>query len=152
MGHTYAEMHVQGEETFHQRYSDYQQACAREISRIIKRNPIKDKDIQIGDRVELYEPLRGLSKVRFENRGECNKIRELFAPTAQYFSMNMWALAYEDLFEVWNKREVIQHVGKREETSHFIRIDEPPKPFRSMTIAFDWNPHWVEIKYFSKKS
>lgn len=144
MGHTYAEMHYPGEETFFQRFAQYQQRCAKEISDIIEKNPIKNEDINIGDRVELYEPLRGLSKVRFNNTERFHKIRELFAPTAQYFSMNMWALAYGDLFRVWNKKTITQHVGKREESCHLIRIDEPDK-------FLDWNPDWVDIRYFSKE-
>ncbi len=148
MGHTYAEMHVQGEETFFRRYAQYQQRCAKEISDIIEKNPIKNEDIQIGDRLSLYEPLLGLSKVRFDNKGEHNMIRELFASTAQYYSMNMWALAYRDFFTVWDIRTEIVH-GK--ETGHFVRIDEPPKPSRALSFAFDWNPDWVDIRYFSKK-
>ena len=149
MGHTYAEMHYPGEETFPQRYVEYQQRCAREISDIIEKNPIKNEDIEIGDRIGLYEPLLGLSKVRFENEGRYNPIRALFASTAHYYSMNMWVLAYEEQFRVFGKRTVTEPVSRddlsHEKILHLIRVDEPSE-------FLDWNPYWIDIRYFSKKS
>lgn len=138
MGHYYSERHHPGEETFHQRYADYQKACAKEISDIIEKNPIKLEDTNVGDKLKLYSPLHGMSKVRFENKGESHKIRELFAPTAHYYSMNMWPLASVNFFTVWGKMtESI--CGK--EKNHFIRISKPN--------LFDWNPGWIDIRYFS---
>ena len=121
---------------FRQSFSEYQQECSREISDLIEKNPIKFEDIRVGDILKLYSPLHGVSKV---NRDGEHKIRELFAPCAGYVSSNMWALASKNFFRVWDLREEIIF---DKVSGHLVRIDEPSLPF-------DWNPHWVDIRYFS---
>jgi hypothetical protein len=147
MGHSYAEMYFPGEETFIQRYARYQQACATEISDIIEKNPIRNEEIELGDKLELYEPLLGISKIRFENTGEFHQIRKLFDPGAQYYSMDMWVLAFQNIFTVRGKRTITQprdDLKNHTETLHLVRVDSQRK-------CLDWNPSWLDIRYFSKK-
>ncbi len=140
MGHYYAEMFPNGEDkTFGFRWADYQKACAREISDIIKENPIKLDEVEIGDELTLYEPLKGLSKIRFDDEGEFHKIRELFGSRAKYSSWEFWSLANCDNFTCYDKR-IVTCDGKEFPE---VRTDKPRK--------FDWPQFWLPLKYFQKK-
>lgn len=143
MGHTYAEMFPNGEDkTFYQRYARYQQECAREISDIIEKNPIKNQGIQVGDKLRLYLPLLGMSRIRFDNKGESHRIRKLFGATAHYYSSDIWALAYCDEFTVWDKTTIKSNL--RNEKTYLVRINKPQP-------SLDLFPNWVDIRYFSKE-
>ena len=114
MGHYAAEMSPDGEDkTFDQRWADYQRACAIEISKLVKNNPIKFEEINIGDELTLYSPLKELSKIRFDNRGEFHRIRELFGCRAKVYSFEMWTLYWADKFRVYDKREVRDNLEKK---------------------------------------
>ncbi len=142
MGHYYGEMFPRGEDkTFHQRWADYQRECAIEISEIIKNNPIKFEEVNIGDELTLYAPLKELSKVRFDNEGEFRRIRELFGARAKFYGFEMWALSWGDNFKVHDKREVKNNLENK--TYPQVRIDK--------SRDFDFPQYWVGIKYFSKK-
>ena len=114
MGHYAAEMSPDGEDkTFDQRWVNYQRACAIEISKLVRNNPIKFEEITIGDELTLYSPLKELSKIRFDNRGEFHRIRELFGCRAKVYSFEMWTLYWADKFRVYDKREVRDNLEKK---------------------------------------
>jgi hypothetical protein len=150
MGHYYAEMFPNGEDhTFHQRYFDYQRECGKEIDDIIQKNPIKFEEINIGDELTIYEPLKGLSKITFDKKEERHKIRELFDCRAKYYGWDLWALAHTDNFTVYDKRvDIYRDIEK----NPLIRISAPPKQFGKYA-PIDWVTvqHWVSPKYFQKK-
>lgn len=149
MGHYYGDMFPHGEDkTFDFRYARYKQACAREISEIVKGNPIKFEEIEIGDGLTLYEPLKGLSKIRFDNKGEFHKIRELFSSRAKCYDWDFWSLVYCDNFTCYDKRIDIC----REREFPLIRISSPPQQVGKYNPV-DWPvfQHWVSPKYFRKK-
>jgi len=151
MGHYYAEMFPNGRDTtFDQRYFDYQRECGKEIDKIIRKNPIKFEEVNIGDGLTLYEPLKGLSAIRFDDEGEFHKIRDLFSCRAKYYNLNLWSLATCDNFTVYDKRVDTYHDTEKHP---LIRIDIPAKniPGRLKIIDFPVFQHWVSIKYFQKK-
>ncbi len=142
MGHYYAEMFPDGEDkTFDQRWADYQKACAIEISNLVRNNPIKPEEINIGDELTLYFPLKELSKIRFDNRGEFHRIRDLFGCRAKVYSFEMWTLYWADNFKIYDKREVKDNLENK--TFPQVRIDKPR--------IFDFPQFWVNIQYFEKK-
>ena len=143
MGHYAAEMSPDGEDkTFDQRWVNYQRACAIEISKLVRNNPIKFEEINIGDELTLYSPLKELSKIRFDNRGEFHRIRELFGCRAKVYSFEMWTLYWADKFRVYDKREVKDNLENK--TFPQIRIDKPR--------IFDFPQFWVGIEYFEKNN
>ena len=143
MGHYYADMFPKGEDpTFYQRYADYQRECAKEIYRITAKNPIKFEEIKLGDKLTLYAPLKGISKVKFDNKRENHDITDLFKCTAKYFGWEMGALSFNDTFVCHGKRKVIDNLEKKSYPQ--IRIDSPKD-------GFDFPQYWIEIKYFQKK-
>ena len=142
MGHDYAEMFPSGEDlTFNQRWVNYQRRCAREISEIIKDNPITFEELNIGDELTLYAPLKGLSKIRFDNKGEFHRMRELFGCREKVYSFEMWTLYWADDFKIYDKRETKDNLENK--TFPQIRIDKPR--------IFDFPQFWINIQYFEKK-
>ena len=148
MGHYYAEMFPnERDDTFDFRYAKYKQECAREISDIIKDNPISFEEINVGDKLTLYLPLKGLSKIRFDNHGEYHKIRERFSSGAKIYGIEMSLLSWVDEFEVFDKREMKLNddMDEMKKTRWYeIRIDEPD---RKVCQPF---PRWINIKYVEK--
>jgi len=94
----------------------------------------------------LYSPLKELSKIRFDNKGECHKIRELFRAEAHFYDAIMWQLAWIDNFTIYDKRE-ISYENKNHVTKYpQIKIS---KPLEGIIIPlFD---DWINLKYFEKK-
>jgi len=132
MGHYRSEMFPNGKDReFKQRWVRYQQACAREIEEIISKNPIKFKEVFVVEKVRLYSPLNKLSKIIFDD-DEPRAIKELFGSSANYYSPEMWPLAWGGNFVVYDKRE----------NDLSLRINEIPKD------SFDLFPAWVNMKYF----
>ena len=144
MGHYYAEMFPNGrDDTFNFRYAKYKQECVKEISDIIKNNPISFEEIDVGDKLTLYSPLKELSKIKFDNLGEYHKIRERFSLDAQIYGIEMSSLSWIDKFKVYDKREM--KLNDTENTKWYeVRIDEPDEK------AFQPFPRWINIRYFEK--
>lgn len=120
----------------------YKLKCAREISDIVKKNKIKNEEINIGDKLKLYPPLLEKSKIRFDNKGEYHQIKEFFDPHAGWYSLEMQSLAYSEEFTVYDKKTTKDNIRNKE--SYQVRIN-PKRP------DFDLFQKWVNIKYFSKK-
>jgi hypothetical protein len=136
-----AEIFSNGENnTFQKRWAEYQKECALEISNIIKKNPIKFEEVNIGEKLTLYTPLKGLSKIRFDNLGEFTPIKELFRAEAHYYCIGMWSLAWMNEFTVYDKRETSNNLEKK--TSQ-IRIERPIE-------KNDIFSKWINLKYFEK--
>jgi hypothetical protein len=143
MGHYYCDMFPNGrDETFYSRYAKYKQDRRGEIDDIISENPIKYKEIKIGDKLTLYAPLKGLSKIRFDDKGEFHKIREAFELSSQIYGISMNLLSSCNRFTVYDKRKM--KINPENTKWYEIRIDEPSKKF------LDWLPYWVDIEYFEK--
>lgn len=114
--------------------TEYQQACAREIDEIIFRNPIKFEDFFVGERIKLYFPLKGFSKLKFEENEPTHRLRELFRISSNYCNPEMWNLFWNDSFLVYDKNE-------KEDT---LRISRKPKNY------LDLFPAWIDFRYFEK--
>jgi len=145
MGHYLSEMNPNGitDIEIQIQLANYHKACRKEISHIIETNPISFKEINVGDKLTLYSPLKGLSKIRFDKREERHKIREFFK--LEMVGIVGGALYQCDKFEVYDKREMKlnDNINERKKTRWYeVRIDEPR--------SFDWLPHWIYIKYFEK--
>jgi hypothetical protein len=139
MGHSYVDMFPRGKDkTFGFRYAKHKKRCLREISDIIEKNPITFEEITIGDDLTLYAPLKGLSKIRFDDEGEFELIQRRFGRMGGLFEMHMWELGDNHDFVVYDKD------GRRKEYP-LVRIDKPSTKF------VQWNPSWIYIKYFEKK-
>ena len=124
------------DETFHSRWVEYQRERAKEISDIIGSNPIQFEEIKIGESLVLYAPLNGISKIRFDNKGESHIIKELFKPSAGYYNdLGIWSLFCNDEFSVYDKNP----------KSFTLRIDKPTKDLLPLF------PKWIDFRYFSKR-
>jgi hypothetical protein len=141
MDHYYAEMCSGDERDFSERYMAYKLKRVGEISKIIKKNKIKNKDLNLGEKVKLFPPLLEKSKIRFGDYSEFEQIREFFSYRNNWYGFEMNFLAYLDEFIVYDKRGVRNNL--EDKTSYQIRIN----PKRN----FDFHQNWVNIRYFSKK-
>jgi hypothetical protein len=134
MGHYCAEMFPNGEDRdFSYRWAKYQQACAREINKIISRNPIQFEKVVVGERVNLYSPLNRLSQVRFDD-DKPHIIKEFFGSSARYYGPEMWALSDNRDFVVYDKR-------KGDLTFRISPI---------LNNCIDMFPAWIYFRYFEK--
>jgi hypothetical protein len=150
MGHYYAEMYPNGEDhDFGTRWANYQKKRATEINKIISQNPIEFEEISIGDKLSIYAPLKGLSKIRFNDQGEFLPIRDLFDCRSRYYSWEMWNLALFDEFTVYDKKEVKDSLGGK--THSQIRTNVIPREGSNYNLDWPMFEHWISIKYFQKK-
>jgi hypothetical protein len=134
MGHYYAEMFQNGQDIdFERSWAEYQKDRAQEIKEIISRNPIKFEEIVVGDRINLYSPLKGWSKIHFREDPP-EKIRAFFERQNFYYKPGLWMLFAYDDFTIYDKNE-------RDNT---LRISKPPKGF------LDMFPAWIYFRYFEK--
>jgi hypothetical protein len=150
MGHYYAEMFPRGKDnTFYQRWADYQRERAIEIEKIISKNPIEFEEIEIGEKLFIYAPLKGISKISFDNDKDFPLIRSLFSSSEHYYGWSLWPLATGDNFTVYDKRV---DVYRETEKHPLLRISSPPEPHGKYP-AFDFSTfqHWVSPKFFQKK-
>lgn len=147
MGHYYSDMFPNGEDkTFDERYAKYRKERAREIYDIILTNPIKFEEINIGDKLTLYSPLKGLSKIRFDDKGKFHKIRDFFNVSSGYYSEGKSCLSWRDEFKVYDMRRMKLNSSLEIENTNWdeVRVNAPRKDY------FNTLPRWIHIKYFEK--
>jgi len=138
MGHYAAEIGYQTPKErmkFETDLLNYRRRCSAELREVLDSNPIDIRDIQVGNKLTLFNKLYLESRVKLDPSDEPHIIREAFC-NHDSWAIPLWSFAYSNHFEVYQKDEEKKVIVIHPDLSKYC-------------ILWD-GPDWISIKFFEK--